>query len=597
MNIDLLFLCTIFAITIKSILFQGFITNENHLNIFITGGIKGIYSIPHFFSFILIYMSFSYIFRGLFRAWFLVFQNVLISFILIVDLLYFRAFGAFGSLHLLTQTANLENLFESIISLLSIYDVAFVIDITLFIIILIKYPYKFNKRQSNIWMFIAMLLVPSAYMIYTPEKVNLPWEKEKPQHIFKIQWRPDMTLLRLSPIGYHIFDAYIYWKDSKIYVLTEQDTINIQEWFENKKENIRNNKYYGYFKGKNLLYIQFESLENFVINRNTASTYIITPNLNKMIKNSIYIPNIQEQINLGSSSDADFMVNTSVYPLRRGSTFFRYPTNTYHSFPKILKKYGYSTVAIHPDKGSYWNWRNGLINIGFEKCIDSSNFIMDEIIQLGLSDGSYLRQALPIVLSQKKPFYIFMVTMSSHTPFKIPEKYSELNLPESIKRTKLGGYFQSLHYTDKHIGLFLSGMEKSGLLDNTVVVISGDHCGIHKFFPNEIHEINKKEDWWVNNHNHVPLIVYYKNMTGEMIELEGGQIDIMPTLLYLMGIEEGEYINSAMGRNLLKTNKNYAVSAKRTVTGEGLTEKDKEEAIRGLDMADIIIRSNYFSNR
>ena len=116
---------------------------------------------------------------------------------------------------------------------------------------------------------------------------------------------------------------------------------------------------------------------------------------------------------------------------------------------------------------------------------------------MGLSDGAFLGQLAPITLQQKNPFYLFMVTQTTHTPYALPNKYRELTIPESINKTKLGGYFQSLKYTDKQIGIYLSNLDKEGLLDNTVVVIFGDHEGMHKFYPTEIAGVKPSESWWL----------------------------------------------------------------------------------------------------
>ena len=94
-----------------------------------------------------------------------------------------------------------------------------------------------------------------------------------------------------------------------------QDKADINELFEVKKENLPNNEYFARSKGKNLIYIQVESLENFVIGQKINGKEI-TPNLNKLVQSSLYFPNTFEQVNEGTSSDADLMVNTSMLPLR-----------------------------------------------------------------------------------------------------------------------------------------------------------------------------------------------------------------------------------------------------------------------------------------
>ncbi|MDZ5001196.1 sulfatase-like hydrolase/transferase, partial [Clostridium perfringens] len=142
----------------------------------------------------------------------------------------------------------------------------------------------------------------------------------------------------------------------------------IDEFF-NQKENLPDNQYKGIFKDKNLLVIQVESLESFIIGKETNGQKI-TPVMDELIKTGLYFPNVYEQVNEGTSSDSDLMINTSMFPLRRGSTFFRYPSTNYNSLPLLLEEDGYETIAIHPDKGSFWNYVNGLTGIGFKHFVD-----------------------------------------------------------------------------------------------------------------------------------------------------------------------------------------------------------------------------------
>jgi lipoteichoic acid synthase len=414
--------------------------------------------------------------------------------------------------------------------------------------------------------------------------------------LFRVCWAPNQTISNLSPIGYHIYDIYNFTQDCKPLELTAKDKKDINSWFESKKENIPDNEYKGMFKGKNLIIIQVESLENFVIGQKINGQEI-TPNLNKLLGNSLYFPDYYEQVYNGTSSDADLMTNTSIYPVRRGSTFFRYPGNKYNSLPKLMQGIGYSTLAVHPDNASYWNWMPALKSIGFQRCIDASYFDQSETIGMGISDGSYLRQVEPLAEKQKQPFYMFLVTLTSHAPFNLPQQYRELKLDPALDKTKLGGYFQSMHYTDKQLGIFIDKLQKSGVLNNTAIALYGDHCGIHKFYQQEVNQIQPSQSWWLDNHHHIPLIIYQKNLKGKTVSTIGGEIDLMPTISYLMGIDESKYADTTMGRNLLKTNKNFAVLADGKYVGTAASSKEKNSSIQGLEIANKIIESNYFKNK
>jgi phosphoglycerol transferase MdoB-like AlkP superfamily enzyme len=90
--------------------------------------------------------------------------------------------------------------------------------------------------------------------------------------------------------------------------------------------------------------------------------------------------------------------------------------------------------------------------------------------------------------------------------------------------------------------------------------------------------------------------MYQKDLNGETIQTIGGQIDLMPTLAYVMGVNKEDYEQTAMGRNLLNTNKNFAVLANGKYIGDKKSDKEEQESINGLDIADKLLRSNYFKN-
>ena len=81
---------------------------------------------------------------------------------------------------------------------------------------------------------------------------------------------------------------------------------------------------------------------------------------------------------------------------------------------------------------------------------------------------------------------------------------------------------------------------------------------------------------------------------GKTIDTIGGQVDILPTLSYLFGVDSSKYDNSTLGRNLLNTNKNFAVLSTRKIISTGLSEEEQQYMIDSLDLSDKLIRANYF---
>ena len=591
---DTLFFITLLCLYLKSILFILLVNSEKATRFNVGGAFYGSAHLLVYLCFITIFLSFSFLLKNRGKLLYFIVINLLFTFLLLSDLLYFRGFNSFITLHNLSQTTNLNNLSSDVFSMMRTIDLSFVVDIIILIPLSILGRNHYKKQRRLPFMFAFMMFLSIGYIWFAHYKIDIV-EKGQKTILFRICWTPAQTMANLSPLGYHIYDAYNYFEDNKPYKLSITEKNQIDSWFNNNKEALPDNEYKGMLKGKNLILIQIESLENFVINQKVDNQEI-TPNLNKLLKNSFYFDNYYEQVYNGTTSDAELMTNTSIYPIRRGSTFFRFPNNSYNSLPKLMQGIGYSTIALHPDKGSYWNWMPALTSIGFQKAVDETNYKLDETIGLGLSDGSFLRQAEPIIAKQKQPFYSFMITLSSHGPFDLPKQYRELKLDSKLDETKLGGYFQSVHYTDKHIGIFLDKLEKDGLLDNSVVVLYGDHTGIHKYYDDEVSKIQPQENWWQNNNMRIPLIIYEKGMEGKKLSNIGGQVDLLPSLAYLMGVDTKSLEKTAIGKNLFNTNKSFAVLADGQYIGKSSSDKEKNSEIEGINIADKIIRSNYFKD-
>ena len=179
-------------------------------------------------------------------------------------------------------------------------------------------------------------------------------------------------------------------------------------------------------------------------------------------------------------------------------------------------------------------------------------------------------------------------------PFQIEdESIKELKLSKELDESYLGGYLQLCRYVDTQIGIWLDKMEAAGLLENTVIVVIGDHTGIHKYYEYSL------EEWydeypWVNADGYytVPLIVSSDSL-HEKIESDvlAGQIDVMPTLAYLLGIPDEEYMDDVMGRNLLKTNRSYAIFRDGTIYSEGLTEEELEIVKSSYGISEMLFES------
>ena len=249
---------------------------------------------------------------------------------------------------------------------------------------------------------------------------------------------------------------------------------------------------------------------------------------------------------------------------------------------------------MHPDPGAYWNWKNALTAIGFDTCLDMGAFSNDEILGLGLSDADFLPQAAARLLAQPEPFYAFLVTLTSHVPFQLPDEERELTLEPRLDQSSLGTAFQCFRYTDRQIGRFLDALRAGGVLERSVVVIYGDHASVHRFLNDEVAALPGTEPWMRDSRPLVPLIIFAPGLAGERFTVTGGHVDIMPTVLYLLGVDGDVTVGTAMGRNLLNTRRDFAVLANGTVVGNDTGTPFASLAVQGLEIADLIISGNYF---
>lgn len=546
--------------------------------------------------FLILFIAIGYLLKNNVRRWYLFILDLFWSVILVADLIYINAFRMLPSVSELKEIGSLNHEGNGFFSLFKSEYSIFFIDLIPLLIILILFLVKLRKLKEryivNIAIFFILIcFISTNLIIHTNLKTFYRLIKQKNEYSYSTKVYLD-EIDKYSVLGYHVLDAYNTLNSNK--ELSQDEKKEIKNWISENYENNPADSYYGMFKNKNVIYLQVESLENFVLNHDINGQEI-TPNLNKIINNSFYFNNFYEQVNGGTSSDADLMVQASLYPIRSGSTFYLYQGTSYNTFGDILRKNNYYTSAIYSMEGSIWNWMPNMSTMGFDKIMDIKSLKDTENINLGISDKCLLNQIVPMMKKNRTPFYTDIITLSNHMPFILPDKYKELSLPDNIKSTEMGAYFNTVHYTDEAIGDFLKGLDKEGLLDNTIVVIYGDHCGVHKYYEKEVQEIKSPESWYKDYDHKIPLIIYSKGMKGQQVSTIGGQVDVMPTVLNLLGINSSYYKNTAFGRNLLNTRRSFAVLSDGTIIGN-LSTDEKNHAISGLKMSDMIIKGNYFKD-
>ena len=406
------------------------------------------------------------------------------------------------------------------------------------------------------------------------------------------QWNREYIVMRFGIYTYQINDLFATVK-SQLNPLFgyDKNAKKFREYYENKKDETKTNEYTDMFKGKNILLIHAESIQNFTLNT-SFNGVDVAPNLKKLASEGLYFSNFYAQESVGTSSDSEFTLSTSLMPASSGTVFVSYWDREYETLQKLLKKQGYYTFSMHGNNCSFWNRNNAHKSLGYEKfyCYNK-DFNIDETIGLGLSDKSFFRQAsekIKKISDEHTNFMGTLIMLTNHTPFSDIESHSDYEVTYKYKKkneetgqeeevtapymegTKLGNYFKSVHYADEAIGQLIDELDQNGVLDNTVIVIYGDHDAklkksefkrFYNYDPETDSVLDKDDpnykevDYYQYELNRkVPFIIWSKDNKDKAKETKKimGMYDVMPTLGNMFGFKS----KYALGHDIFSIDEN-----------------------------------------
>lgn len=518
------------------------------------------------------------------------------DFVCVANSIYYTNYRSFISISLLSTASQLGGVMDAVTeNIMEVKDLTFIWSLVALIVVYVyltkrKENYFNNVRRREIrknnvlWSLVTALicLVIFAFNLTSTDVSRLAK-----------QWNREYVLSRFGVYTYQISDTVSSIK-AKFNVLFgyEENRELFEEFFEEKlkengQEQKETNAYTGIFEGKNIITIHAESIQQFCLGTSFNGEEL-TPNLNKLASEGIYFSNFYAQESVGTSSDTEFTFATSLMPASSGTVAINYWDRQYVTTQKMLKDMGYFTFSMHGNNGSYWNRINLHNSLGYEKFYNyETDFVIDEVIGLGLSDKSFFRQSISKIKEiseQNEKFYGTMIMLTNHTPFtdienghsdysvtfdymKYNEQTGEYELTSApfLEETKLGSYLKSVHYADEAIGQFIQDLDNEGLLENTVIVLYGDHdAKVKEEFYELYYNYNPFTDEMVDEdsdayipvddfaysvNRKVPFIIWTKNQeeyTPVEIDKVMGMYDCQPTLGNMFGFSN-EY---ALGHDI-----------------------------------------------
>ena len=503
----------------------------------------------------LLLLGISLFFKGRKSYWILIATDLVLSLWLFANILYYREFSNFLSLSIIkTSGSTADNLGKSIVGITRATDFLTFIDIAFVIILMVskivKYDLRPLKLKFNLLLeSIAVLLIGINLMMAQKDRPGLLTRTFDNSYIVKY----------LGMNEYAVYDAFKTAQTSE--QMAKANVSDLQAVKKYLKLNYvkPNSAYTGVAKGKNVMIIHLESFQQFLIGYKWKGKEV-TPNLNKLYhaKNTLSFSNFYNQVGQGKTSDAEMMLENSLFGLQSGSAMSSYGTsNTFESAPAILSQQGgYTTAVMHGGAGSFWNRNNAYKQFGYEYFMPLSYYQNKPkyYIGYGLKDKIFFSQSIKYIERLPQPFYLKLITVTNHYPYDLDKKNQSIAKTETGDET-VDGYVQTAHYLDQAIGQLMRWLQKTGLAKNTLLVFYGDHYGISGNHHKASAEL-LNQDEFTNFDNlkfqRVPLMFHMKGLKGGIKKTYGGEIDVLPTLLNLLGIKNQKTIQ--FGHDLLSKN-------------------------------------------
>lgn len=493
----------------------------------------------------------SLVFRKKYKYIYLLLISFLISFIFSAQFLYYRysqSFLQFSAIKYFSQTQGVAGTIKILVTPEILFFIANLIIVAIAFFIAKKrsyYAVVITKWEKVI--IIAVLAVT----VFWGYKHLLDTEKKEwgsTSRLYTDVYDLKSLVGKMGIMNFFLEDTFKYILRSNL--VTDSDISFLNNYAKNSDVKTTSKPVgYGVAKGKNIIIIQVESLENIVINK-TINGQEITPNLNRIAKEGLYFDNFYAQTGPGNTADTEFCTMNSLYPLPDDVVFIDYAKNQYRALPQLLKDNGYSTYSFHGDVPTFWNRSNIYPGLGYQKAYNLNDFVITRSVGKGpsdLGDEDLFSQTLLRLETLKQPFLATVITMSSHTPFILPEDLQSLQIPEDTTLTfEQQQYLQSINYTDKAIGDFIKKLKLDGLYDSSLIFIWGDHSSYTKISTalgpnkNTLPELSDSQ---------VPLIVLGSGIIG-INNKPSSQLDVFPTILNLLGISAPKTI---LGKDILNT--------------------------------------------
>lgn len=494
-------------------------------------------------------------FKGRKSYWIMVIIDFLLSLWLFSNILYYREFSDFLSTSIIkTSGSTSDNLGKSIAGITKGTDFLVFLDVVIIVLLIAFKVFKIDVRRLKLKI---SLLIEGLAVVLIGTNLTMA-QKDRPGLLTRT-FDNNYIVKYLGLNSFAVYDGVKTAQSNAIMAKANHSDLKTVQSYIKKNYIAPNPEYYGVAKNKNVLVIHLESFQQFLIDYKWHGKEV-TPNLNKLYhaNDTISFDNFFNQVGQGKTSDAEMMLENSIFGLQSGSAMSSYGTsNTFESAPAILgQQAGYTSAVMHGGAGSFWNRDNAYKSFGYDYFMPLSYYQNKKGYYLGygIKDKLFFDQSIKYMEHLPQPFYLKMITVTNHYPYDLDKKNQSIDKTDTGDKT-VDGYVQTAHYLDEAIGELMSYLKKSGLEKNTLIMLYGDHYGISGNHHKASAQLLNKDSF--NNFDNlqfqrVPLMFHMPGLKGGINHTYGGEIDVRPTLFNLLGINDQNMIQ--FGHSLLAKN-------------------------------------------
>ena len=467
--------------------------------------------------------------------------------LLFANVIYYRQFSDFLTIKTIMSSAKVsKGLGMSTLALLKPSDVFIFLDLVIIIVLLST---KFIKIDTKSYGLVKPFAVTSIGVFALGLNMFLT-ETSRPRLLVNTFDRQYVVKF----LGVNTFTAYDAIKTAQsngVRKSANAEELNDVLQFTQGNYANPNPAYFGTMKGKNVIIIHLESFQQFLINMKVDGKEVM-PFLNSLVKdkNTLSYSNFFHQVGLGRTSDAETMLETGTFGVSDGSVFTSLGSdNTFQAAPQILRSaQDYTSAVFHGNTGTFWNRNVVYKNFGYNYFFDASSFSdnKDDKIGYGLKDKLLFSESIKYLEQMQQPFYTKFITVTNHIPYPLDDANTTFKKPTTANQT-VNDYFATAHYLDQALKEFFAYLKKSGLYDKSLIMLYGDHYGLSDSDNKDLAPlIGKDPATWTEldnlNMQRVPFILHAKGLSGGVKTEYAGEIDVLPTLMHLLGIDTKNYV-------------------------------------------------------